>query len=67
MLESLRQLFQKPSPQELAARELKDAEHALLVALTGRDWAEASVDYNTKRILRLKERAKTESAFAEDV
>ena len=63
MLETLRKLFTKPSPQELAARELVEAEHALLLALTGRDWAAMSVDYNTRRITRLKERVKTESAL----
>ena len=56
MIQKLKQLFAKPSPLELAARELVEAEHALLVALTGRDWAEMSVDYNTKRITRLKQR-----------
>jgi hypothetical protein len=63
MMETLRRLFAKPSPQELAAKELVEAEHALLIALTGRDWAEMSVDYNTKRILRLKQRVQTESAL----
>jgi len=32
-----------------------DAEHALLVAQTGKDWAEMSVEYNTRRINRLKQ------------
>lgn len=51
----LKQIFRKPSPLELAARELVDAEHALLVAQTGKDWAEMSVEYNTRRINRLKQ------------
>jgi hypothetical protein len=63
MMEAIKRLFAKPSPQELAAKELIEAEHALLVALTGRDWAEMSVDYNTKRITRLKNRAQAESAL----
>lgn len=55
-MQKIKQLFAKPSPLELAARELVEAEHALLVAQTGMDWAQMSVDYNTKRIARLKER-----------
>lgn len=62
MWDRLRRLFARPSPQELAARELVEAEHALLVALTGRDWADTSVEYNMKRVVRLKARARTESA-----
>jgi len=50
---NLKQFFAKPSPMELAARELIEAQHALLVAETGLDWAQASVDYNKNRILRL--------------
>lgn len=50
---NLKQFFVKPSPMELAARELIEAQHALLVAETGLDWAQASVDYNKNRILRL--------------
>lgn len=55
MMTKFKQMFAKPSPMELAARELVEAEHALLVAQTGKDWAEMSVAYNCKRIARLKE------------
>lgn len=44
----------KPTPVELAAVELVDAERAKLVAETGRDYAESQVAYNTARIARLK-------------
>ncbi len=63
MLETLRRLFAKPSPQECAAKELVEAEHNLLVAQTGLEWSQMSVAYNTARITRLKERVKTESAL----
>ena len=59
MKDFLKRMFAKPSPLELAARELIEAEHALLIALTGRDWAEMSVAYNSARIARLKERVET--------
>lgn len=38
----------------MAMQELVDAEHALLVAHTGLEWAQASVTYNECRIARLK-------------
>jgi hypothetical protein len=56
MKEFLKRLFAKPSPLEMAARELIEAEHALLIAHTGKEWAEMSVNYNVARITRLKER-----------
>ncbi len=59
----LKQIFRKPSPLELAARELVDAEHALLVAQTGKDWAEMSVEYNTRRINRLKQHIEGASKY----
>ena len=46
-------LFRKPSPMVVAMTELVEAEHALLVAQTGLDWAQASVHYNQARIERL--------------
>ena len=47
-------LFRKPSPMVVAMTELVEAEHALLVAHTGLEWAQASVTYNECRIARLK-------------
>jgi hypothetical protein len=64
MLETLKKLFTKPSPRELAIRELVEAEHSLLIAQTGLEWAKMSVAYNTARITRLKERVKTDSALS---
>lgn len=63
MLETLRKLFARPSPRELAMKELVEAEHSLLRSQTGLEWARMSVEYNTARITRLKERVKTESAL----
>ncbi len=48
-------LFRRVSPMELATQELYEAEIALLKAHTGREWADASVAYNTVRIERLRE------------
>lgn len=49
----LLKLFRRVSPLEVATQELYEAEIALLKAHTGREWAEASVAYNTARIARL--------------
>ncbi len=54
-------LFRRVSPLELATQELYEAEIALLKAHTGREWAEASVAYNTIRIARLRELIQLES------
>lgn len=42
------------TPLELAVQELVEAERAKLLSETGKEWAEASVTYNTARIKRLK-------------
>lgn len=47
-------VFAKPTPLELAAQELIDAERSKLLAETGLDYAKAQVAYNTARILRLR-------------
>lgn len=43
-----------PDTLELAARELVEAELALLEAQSGVDYAESLVAYNTKRVERLR-------------
>lgn len=50
----LKAAFAKPTPLELAAQELIDAERSKLVAETGLDYAKSQVAYNTARILRLR-------------
>ncbi len=47
-------LFAKPTPDELAMRELVEARRAKLEAETGRDWAASMVAYNNARIERLE-------------
>lgn len=54
MIRSLRKLFVAPSATELAARELADAQRALLIAQTDLDHAKASVQFNYDRIVRLE-------------
>lgn len=50
----LKHVFRKLSPLEVAVSELVEAELAKLAAETGREYAEAAVQYNTSRIRRLK-------------
>ena len=50
----LLKLFRRMTPIEAASQELYEAEMALLKAFTGREWADASVKYNTSRIARLR-------------
>lgn len=47
-------IFRTPSALELAAKELAQAERALLEAETAREYATAMVDYNNERIHRLR-------------
>jgi len=47
-------VFRTPSALELAARELAQAERALLEAESGREYATAMVEYNDERIQRLR-------------
>lgn len=47
-------IFRTPTALEIAARELAQAERALLEAETAREYATAMVDYNNERIHRLR-------------
>lgn len=47
-------IFRTPSATELAARELDQAERALLEAQSGREYADAMVTYHSDRIDRLR-------------
>ena len=53
MLAKVRQLFIRPSPLELAIKELCDAEHSRLEAQSATEYANSVVLYNDKRIARL--------------
>ena len=46
-------IFKKPTPLQLAQRELVEAEHAKLTAQTAMEYATSMVDYNQARIDRL--------------
>lgn len=54
MIQDLKKLFRRLTPVELAAKELAEAERALLEAQTGREYADAIVTYNERRIVRLR-------------
>ena len=45
--------FRKPSPKELAQRELEEAQRQLLVAQSSADYARRIAEYNADRIRRL--------------
>ena len=53
-MQELKRLMRRLTPLELAARELVEAELALLEAQSGVDYAESLVTYNTKRVERLR-------------
>lgn len=46
--------FKPPSITNAINQELENAQRSLLVAQTQVDWATSQVEYNQKRILRLK-------------
>ena len=54
MIQDLKRVMRRLTPLELAARELVEAELALLEAQTGVDYAESLAAYNTKRVERLR-------------
>ena len=56
MITTLKRLFATPSPLELAARELVQAQRAKLEAESAREYAYHMVNYNDDRIARLQER-----------
>ena len=50
----IKRLFRKPTPQEMAARELADAELSKLEAQSAAEYAKSVVSYNDDRIKRLR-------------
>ncbi len=46
-------IFKKPTPPQIAQRELLEAERALLVARSAQEYATSMVDYHSTRISRL--------------
>jgi hypothetical protein len=51
---NIKDIFKTISPAEAIAAELAEAEHALLRAETGVEYAQALVTYNKNRVKRLK-------------
>lgn len=51
---NIRDIFKVITPAQAIAAELAEAEHALLRAETGVEYAQALVNYNKNRVKRLK-------------
>lgn len=51
---NLTKYFTKPTPQELAAEELAQAERELLVTLSSLEFTQSMVAYHKARVARLK-------------
>lgn len=54
MMKWIKNLTRKPTPREVAARELAEAELAKMSAQTGAEYAQSVVAYNDARIKRLR-------------
>lgn len=54
MIEMTRRLLAKPTPLEMVARELVEAQRSKLEAESALDYAYSMVDYNNQRIERLR-------------
>ena len=54
-MKALLRAFRRPTPAELAARELADAELLLLSANTAKEYADSVIAYNVARIARLRD------------
>ena len=54
MWNKLKNLYLRPSPLEVAIRELEEAQYQVLIAQTSLEYSKAMVTYNEARILRLK-------------
>jgi hypothetical protein len=61
MIEHIKDYFRLPSPKELAAKELENAQRKLLEALSGQEYAKRMADYHSDRIKRLTAYLKDES------
>jgi len=61
MIDQLKDYFRLPSPKELAAKELAEAQRKLLDALTSQEYAKRMADYHSDRIKRLTTYLKDES------
>lgn len=53
-MDKIKDLFRRRTPLEMAAKEMVEAQHGLLEAQSGLDYAAAMVEYHTDRINRLR-------------
>lgn len=58
----LKSLFSRPTATKIAEEELRNAEQALLEALTAMEYATALVSYNQSRVARLRDFIKDSNA-----
>ena len=61
MIDQLKDYFRLPSPKELAAKELNDANRRLLETLSAKEYAQRMCDYHSDRIKRLTTYLREES------
>ena len=54
LIDELKRMFTRPSAEQSMLVELENAEHALLEAETGVEYASSMVAYNKARIKRLR-------------
>ena len=54
MIRTLKLLFRRVTPAEVAAKEVATAELELLTALTHREYADSLIQYNEARVKRLR-------------
>ena len=61
MIDQVKDYFRLPSPKELAAKELNDANRRLLETLSAKEYAQRMCDYHSDRIKRLTTYLREES------
>ena len=61
MINQVKDYFRLPSPKELAAKELENAQRKLLEALSAQEYAKRMGDYHQDRIKRLTAYLKEEA------
>jgi len=55
MLDQLKQFFKTPTADQLANREYDEARRELLASQSAAEYRQSMIDYQIKRLLRLKE------------
>lgn len=54
LLDDFKSLFRRPSPKEVASKELAEAELSLLKSKTAKEYSTAMEDFDQRRIVRLR-------------